>query len=406
MVTTTPTLTDKIVQQEHDHLVQTYKRAPFVLAHGQGVTLYDTEGRSYTDWAAGIAVNALGYGDPELTQAIQQGANGLIHVSNLYLTAPQVELAAMLCEKSFADRVFFTNSGTEANEGAIKFARKVAYNQGLTEKVEIVGFTEAFHGRTMGSLALTPRDKYQKPFVPLMPGVVIAEYNNIESTRAAIGPNTAAVIIEPVQGEGGIHATTPEFLRALRDLCDQYGALLVFDEIQCGMGRTGTLWAYEQSGVTPDIMTIAKPLAGGLPVGAILATEKVASALQPGDHGSTFAGGPLVTGAAKVVLNRVSQPDFLARVNEVGTYLKERLEEINSPLVKAVRGKGLMIGMELTVDTTNIINKGYEHGLIMVNAGANVLRFVPPLTIEKRHVDELVEKLTAILAEPQGASHA
>jgi predicted acetylornithine/succinylornithine family transaminase len=406
MVTTNQTLTDQIFQQEHDHLVQTYKRAPFVLAGGQGVTLYDTEGRSYTDWAAGIAVNALGYGDPELTQAIQQGAAGLIHVSNLYLTTPQVELATMLCEKSFADRVFFTNSGTEANEGAIKFARKVAYNQGLTDKVEIVGFTDAFHGRTMGSLALTPRDKYQKPFAPLMPGAVIAEYNNIGSAKAAIGPNTAAVIVEPVQGEGGLHAATPEFLRTLRDLCDQHGALLIFDEIQCGMGRTGTLWAYEQVGVTPDIMTVAKPLAGGLPIGAILATEKVASALQHGDHGSTFAGGPLVTGAAKVVLQRVSQPEFLAHVQEVGAYLKERLEEINSPLVKGVRGKGLMLGLELTIDTTPIISAGYQQGLILVNAGTNVLRFVPPLIIEKQHVDELVEKLTVMLAEVQGASHA
>ncbi len=406
MLTTPHTLTDEIIQQEHDHLVQTYKRAPFVLVHGQGMTLYDTEGRSYTDWAAGIAVNALGYGDPELTQAIQQAASGLIHVSNLYLTAPQVELAVMLCEKSFADRVFFTNSGTEANEGAIKFARKVAYNQGLTDKVEIAGFTDAFHGRTMGSLALTPRDKYQKPFAPLMPGAVIAEYNNIESVKAAINPNTAAVIVEPVQGEGGIHEATPEFLRALRDLCDQYGALLIFDEIQCGMGRTGTLWAYEQTGVIPDIMTVAKPLAGGLPIGAILTTEKVASALQPGDHGSTFAGGPLITSAAKVVLQRVSQPEFLAHVQEVGAYLKERLEEINSPLVKAVRGKGLMVGLELTVDTTPIISAGYKYGLIMVNAGTNVLRFVPPLIVEKQHVDELLEKLTAILTEIEENGHA
>jgi len=403
---TTADRTHSIIQQEHEYLVQTYKRAPFVLESGEGVTLYDTEGRAYTDWVAGIAVNALGYGDPELTQTIQQAASGLIHVSNLYLTAPQVELAAMLCEKSFADRVFFANTGTEANEGAIKFARKYAYNQGLTDKVEIVGFTDAFHGRTMGSLALTPRDKYQKPFVPLMPGAVIAEYNNIESAKAAIGANTAAVIIEPVQGEGGINVATPEFLRTLRQLCDQHGALLIYDEIQCGMGRTGTLWAYEQTGVIPDIMTIAKPLAGGLPIGAILVTEKVASALQPGDHGTTFAGGPLVTSAAKVVLRRVSQPEFLAHVSEVGAYLKERLEEINSPLIKAVRGKGLMVGLELTVDTTPIISAGYERGLIMVNAGANVLRFVPPLVVEKKHVDELVEKLTSILADIQESSHA
>jgi acetylornithine/N-succinyldiaminopimelate aminotransferase len=401
-----PTRTDQIIQEEHDHLVQTYKRAPFVLVHGEGVTLYDTEGRSYTDWVAGIAVNALGYGDPELTHTIQQAASGLIHVSNLYLTAPQVELAALLCEKSFADRVFFTNSGTEANEGAIKFARKFAYNQGLTAKVDIVAFTDAFHGRTMGALALTPRDRYQKPFAPLMPGAVIAEYNNIESAAAAIGPNTAAVIVEPVQGEGGVHEATPGFLAALRELTDRHGALLIFDEIQCGMGRTGTLWAYEQTGIVPDIMTVAKPLAGGLPIGAILTTDRVASALQPGDHGSTFAGGPLVTSAAKVVLRRVSQPQFLTHVQAVGVYLKERLEEINSPLIKAVRGRGLIVGLELTIDTAPIIAAGYTNGLILINAGTNVLRFVPPLIIEMQHVDELVGKLTAILSELKGANNA
>ncbi|MBZ0276107.1 MAG: acetylornithine transaminase, partial [Anaerolineae bacterium] len=296
-MSTSPTLTDQILQYEGDHIAQTYKRAPFVLAHGEGVTLFDTEGNAYLDWVAGIAVNALGYSDPELTQAMQQGAAGLIHVSNLFHTAPQAELARMLVEKTpFADRVFFANSGTEANEGAIKFARKVAYENGHVDKTEFICFSGAFHGRTMGSLALTPRDKYQKPFLPLMPGAQVAEFNNLESVRALISDRTAAVMIEPVQGEGGIHPATPEFMRGLRALCDQYGALLIFDEVQCGMGRTGTLWAHEATGVTPDIMTLAKPLAGGLPIGAILMTERVASAMHPGEHGTTFAGGPFVTG--------------------------------------------------------------------------------------------------------------
>ncbi|MBI5669596.1 MAG: aspartate aminotransferase family protein [Chloroflexi bacterium] len=370
-----------------------------MLMHGEGVHLFDADGKAYLDWVAGIAVNALGYGDAELTHAIQRAANnGLIHTSNLYYTAPQVELARLLVEKTtFADRVFFTNSGTEANEGAIKFARKVAYEKGLKDKVEIVCFSGAFHGRTMGSLALTPREKYQKPFQPLMPGVVVAEYNNLDSAKAAVSNRTAAVMIEPVQGEGGIYAASDEFLRGLRELCDQYDALLIYDEVQCGMGRTGTLWAYEPSGVAPDMLTAAKPLAGGLPIGAILMTEAVASAMHPGEHGTTFAGGPLVTAAAQVVLNRVSQPEFLAHVREVGAYLMERLAEINSPLIKEVRGRGLMVGLELTIDVSKVVEAGYEHGLILVNAGTNVIRFVPPLIVEKQHVDELIEKLTAIL---------
>lgn len=400
----TTTLTDQVIQQEHDHVLQTYKRAPFVIVHGEGVTLYDTEGNAYLDWVAGIAVNALGYGDAELTQALQKAATGLIHVSNLYLTAPQAELATMLCEKSFADRVCFANSGSEANEAAVKFARKVAYEKGLTDKTEIVCFTHAFHGRTTGALALTPKEKYQTGFKPLLPNVIVAEFNDLDSAKAVIGEKTAGVIVEPIQGEGGIQPATPEFLRGLRTLCDQYGAMLIFDEVQCGMGRTGKLWAHEHVGVTPDIMTIAKPLAGGLPIGAVLMKQAVADAIHFGEHGSTFAGGPLITSAAKVVLNRVSQPEFLEHVAEVGEYLKDRLSEINSPLVKEVRGTGLMIGFELTVDVNPIIEEGYQQGLIMVNAGTNVIRFVPPLIVDKKHVDTLIEKLTAILANQQGAN--
>jgi acetylornithine/N-succinyldiaminopimelate aminotransferase len=392
-------LTEHIIGLEQDNIVQSYKRPPFVLVGGEGATVYDAEGKAYLDWVAGIAVNALGYGDAGLTQTIQNAAAGLLHTSNLYHTAPGAELAAKLVELSFADRVFFSNSGTEANEGAIKFARKAAYDTGNPDKIEIVTFNNAFHGRTMGSLALTPKEKYQKAFKPLMPGAVLAEYNDIASAEALIGPNTAAVFVEPVQGEGGIHVATPEFLRALRQLCDKYNAVLIFDEIQCGMGRTGTLWAHEQSGVTPDIMTLAKPLAGGLPIGAILVTEAVASHIHPGDHGSTFAGGPFITGVAKYVLERVSDPQFLEHVNEVGTYLKERLEEINSPLIKEVRGRGLMVGTEFTVDVSPIVEAGYQNGLLLVNAGTNVLRFVPPLVVEKQHVDVLVEKLTAILGK-------
>ncbi len=392
-------LQQNIIAQENAHIVQTYKRPDFVLERGEGVTVYDTDGKAYLDWVAGIAVNALGYSDPELTRVIQDAATGLLHTSNLYYTAPQAELAAALCAKSFADRVFFTNSGTEATEGAIKFARKAAYDSGAPAKFEIVTFTSAFHGRSMGSLSITPKEKYQKPFMPMLQGAQVAEFNNIDSARALINDHTAAVFIEPVQGEGGIYAATPEFLRALRDLCDQHNALLIFDEVQCGMGRTGTLWAHEFSGVTPDIMTLAKPLAGGLPVGAILTTEAVAAHLHPGDHGSTFGGGPFITKVAGYVLDRVSQPAFLAHVQEVGDYLIERLSEINSPLIKEVRGRGLMVGVELTIDPTPLVEAGYQNGLLLVTAGVNTIRLVPPLIVEKQHVDTLVERLTLMLAE-------
>lgn len=399
-MTTTKTMSDQIIQDEQNFIAQTYKRAPFVLVHGEGVTLYDSAGNAYTDWVAGIAVNALGYGDKGLESAITgRLAHGMLHVSNLYHTAPQTELARQLVENSFANKVFFCNSGTEAVEGAIKFARKVQYKKGLEGKYEVVSFTGAFHGRTMGSLALTPREKYQTPFKPLMPGAVVAEFNNIESVKAAIGTDTAAVIVEPIQGEGGVNVATKAFLQMLRNLCNEHGALLVFDEIQCGVGRTGTLWAYEQTGVTPDLMTLAKPLAGGLPIGAVLMTDEVASALEAGDHGTTFAGGPLVTGVATEVLGRISEPEFLAHVTEVGEYLHERLEEINSPFIKEVRGIGLIQALELTIEAAPVIQAGYKQGLIMVNAGANVLRFVPPLVIKKEHVDQLVEKLTKILAQ-------
>lgn len=395
-------LTDQIIDAESRYIAPTYKRPPFVLVHGEGMMLYDSEGNAYQDWVAGIAVNALGYGDKDIQEAItRQMSNGILHLSNLYHTAPHVQLAQTLCESSFADRVFFCNSGAEANEGAIKFARKVAYEKGLKDKTEIVSFTNGFHGRTMGALAVTPREKYQAPFRPMMPGAVTAEFNNIESAKNAIGPNTAAVIVEPVQGEGGVYVATQEFLQTLRDLCSQHDAILIFDEVQCGVGRTGRLWAYEHYNVLPDMLTAAKPLAGGLPIGAILMTETVASALKPGDHGSTFAGGLVVTAAAKAVIEKINQPEFLEHVTEVGEYLLERLSEINSPLVKEVRGKGLIAAMELTVESAPLIEAGYRHGLILVNAGPNVLRFVPPLIAEKSHVDTLIEKLETILAESQ-----
>lgn len=380
------------------HIAQTYKRTDFVLARGEGAYLYDTDGKRYTDWVAGIAVNALGYSDPSMIETIQKAATGLLHTSNLYYSEPAIRLAAAICEKSFADKVFFTNSGAEANEGALKFARKYHYEHGDHARQEIVCFTNAFHGRTVGALSITPKEKYQKPFAPLMPGVVVATYNDLASAEAAISERTVAVILEPVQGEGGINPASNEFLQGVRRLCDERGALLIFDQVQCGMGRTGTLWSNEPSGVMPDIQCLAKALGGGMPIGAILLTEAVASAMHPGEHGSTYAGGPFITSVAGYVFDRISQPGFLAHVKETGDYLKERLSEINSPLIKEVRGRGLMVGLELTTDVSPIIEAGYDHGLLLVNAGPNVVRFVPPLIVEKAHVDELADKLTTILA--------
>ncbi len=392
-------VTEETIHLEQNYVVQTYARPPFVLARGEGMTLYDTAGRAYKDWVAGIAVNALGYGDAGIAQAIQDALNsGIIHLSNLYHSAPHARLAKHLVEKSFADRVFFCNSGTEANEGAIKFARRTAYNQGAAHKVQLVTFSDAFHGRTLGSLSLTPKEKYQKPFHPLLPHVLVGEYNSVASAERLITEDTCAVILEPIQGEGGIHPATPEFLQAVRALCDQHGAVLIFDEVQCGMGRTGTLWAHEAAGVTPDIMTIAKPLAAGLPIGAILTTQHIADQLHVGDHGTTFGGGLLVTSVAQHVLERVSQPEFLAHVREVGAYLQERLAELNSPLVKEVRGRGLMVGLELTEPVDRFVKAGYQYGLLLVNAGTHVIRLVPPLIAEKHDVDDLVDKLAQMLA--------
>ncbi|MEO0564639.1 MAG: aspartate aminotransferase family protein [Chloroflexota bacterium] len=396
MVSTSKAQTQNIIDGEAEVIVNTYTRPPFMLVDGKGVMLYDEDGNEYIDFVAGIAVNALGYQDPELVEVMQRAATGLVHVSNLYHTAPHVELARLLTEKSFADRVYFCNSGAEAIEGAVKFARKVAYANGDDARGGLVGFTRGFHGRTMGALALTAREKYQKPFRPLMPGVVRAEYNDLDSAAQAITNETAAVVVEPVQGEGGIHPASGEFLRGLRVLCDDHGALLIFDQIQCGLGRTGDLWSHSFSGIEPDMIALAKSLGGGLPIGAVLVNDKVASALKPGDHGSTFAAGPMVTQAAQVVVKRVSDPAMLQHVTEMGEYLRAQLCTIPSPNIVEVRGRGLMSAMELNVEAGPIIEAAYDHGLLIVNAGPNTLRFVPPLIIEKTHIDTMIEQLTVV----------
>jgi len=392
--------TQEVIQNEESYVLGVYSRPPFVLARGQGSTVYDSEGKAYLDCVAGIAVNVLGYGDPGVNQAITEAAqSGLLHVSNLYHTEPHARLAKQLCETSFADKVHFSLTGADANEGAFKFARRYAREHGHEDKFEILAFSNAFHGRLFGSLAATPREKYQQPFLPLMPGVRFAEFNDLASAQAAMSDKVCAIIVEPVQGEGGVYPATPEFLQGLRDLADQHDALLIFDEVQCGLGRTGTLWAHQGYGIEPDILTVAKPLAAGLPIGAILMRQKVADAMHKGDHASTFAGNPFTTHVANYVVGKVRQPEFLADVQEKGTYLMELLSELNSPHVVEIRGKGLIVGVELDIEAGPIVSKGYERGILLVSAGANVVRFVPPLTIAREELATAVSILGDILRE-------
>ncbi|KAM7269800.1 hypothetical protein ACFE04_025297 [Oxalis oulophora] len=397
-------LSKEVIETEGKVIVGTYGRTPVVLKSGKGCKLYDVEGQEYLDMGSGIAVNALGHSDPDWVQAVVDQVNTLTHVSNIYYSLPQVELAKQLVATSFANRVFFTNSGTEANEAAIKFARKFQrhFNPDTEEPAyEFISFTNSFHGRTMGALALTSKEHYRTPFQPVMPGVTFVEYGNIQATKEAIQrAKIAAVFVEPIQGEGGIHSATKEFLQFLRSACDEAGALLVFDEVQCGLGRSGYLWAHEAYGIFPDIMTLAKPLAGGLPIGAVLVTEKVNSAINYGDHGSTFAGGPLVCNAALSVLNKISQPSFLASVSKKGQYLKEILQQKlgGNRHVKEIRGVGLIIGIELDVSASPLVDECRKCGVLVLTAGkGNVVRLVPPLIVTDEELSFAAEVLLKAL---------
>nr|AZL41242.1 mitochondrion N-acetylornithine aminotransferase [Ceanothus thyrsiflorus] len=390
----------EVIEAEAKVLVGTYARAPVVLESGKGCKLYDVEGREYLDLSSGIAVNALGHGDEDWLRAVIEQANTLTHVSNMYYSLPQVKLATRLVASSFADRVFFSNSGTEANEAAIKFARKFQRHSHPNVKeqaTEFIAFSNCFHGRTMGALAMTSKEQYREPFEPVMPGVTFVEYGNIQATKELIGRGkTAAVFVEPIQGEGGIYSATKEFLQFLRAACDEAGALLVFDEVQCGLGRTGYLWAHEAYGVFPDIMTLAKPLAGGLPIGAVLVTERVASAIAHGDHGSTFAGSPLVCSAALAVLDKISKPDFLSSVSKKGLHFKYILQQKlgGNPHVKEIRGPGLIIGIELDVSASPLVDACRESGLLVLTAGkGNVVRIVPPLIITEEELSQAADIL-------------
>ncbi|HCU80108.1 MAG TPA: aspartate aminotransferase family protein [Chloroflexi bacterium] len=384
--------TKDVVDAEAKFVVSTYARPLPVFTHGKGTYLFDTTGKRYLDFTAGIAVTALGHSDKEWVEAVSRQAGKLTHVSNLYHTEPHVALAQQLTESSFADRVYFCNSGTEANEAAFKFARKWARTKHPTiAKTRIVAFEGSFHGRTTGALAATSKSKYRSPFEPLMPGIDFATLNDIESAQKVITKETCAVIVEPIQGEGGVNPASNDFLSELRELCNKSNALLIFDEVQCGLARTGMLWAYQNSDIKPDIMTLAKPLAGGLPIGATLVTEDVAQTINPGDHGSTFAAGPLVCKAAQVVFNRISQPDFIANVANVGKYLTQRLLQLEPQQLVEIRGSGLLIGAEFSCPIDPLIKTASKQGLLLISAGENVLRLCPPLIVTKEQVDEAIE---------------
>ncbi|MBC7234840.1 MAG: aspartate aminotransferase family protein [Chloroflexi bacterium] len=386
--------TQEIKELDERYVLHTYGRAPLVLERGEGMYVYDTEGKAYLDFVSGIAVNALGYGDPDVLRAINEQAARLVHVSNLYYTIPQAQLAKMLVEASFADKVYFSNSGTESVEAAIKFARKWAKTRHGADKVDFISFTGAFHGRTMGSLALTPRPHYQDPFRPLMPGAKLAIYNNLSSVEALIDENTCAIIVEPLQGEGGVYAAEPAFLKGLRALCTKHDVLLIFDEVQCGLGRTGTLWAHEQYGVTPDIMTLAKPLGGGLPIGATLVTQAVADTIEPGDHAGTFAANPVICAAAQVVFRKISNPAFLEHVRMIGSYIQEGLLDLQGKheVITEVRGRGAIWGLETSLsDVGPVVDACCERGLLTLKAGPQVLRLLPPLIVDRPDVDKAME---------------
>lgn len=390
------------INQAENSLLHVYNRFSLVLDKGDGVYLYDTDGRQYLDFAAGIAVMAFGYNNREYNDALKAQIDKLIHTSNLYYNVPIATAAEALKRVSGMDRIFFTNSGAEAVEGAIKAAKKYAYARDGHGGHEIIAMNHSFHGRTIGALSVTGNEHYREPFEPLLPGVKYADFNDLESVKAQISDKTCAIIFETIQGEGGIYPASEEFLRGVRALCDEKDILLILDEIQCGMGRTGHMFAWQGYGVKPDIMTSAKALGCGVPVGAFLMTEKVAkNSLVPGDHGTTYGGNPFVGAAVTKVIEMMERDRITDHVQEIGAYLSEKLDELveTYDCLTAHRGVGLIQGVECSGKVGEVAAKALEHGLIVITAGSNVLRFVPPLVIEKSHVDEMIGKLSACLDE-------
>lgn len=381
-------------------LYKVYNRFPVVFDHGEGVKLYDTDGQEYLDFGAGIAVMGLGYSCDEVKNAVKEQMGKLPHISNLFYNEPAISAGEKLLAVSQMDKVFFTNSGTEAIEGALKIAKRYAYNKGMAPDYEIIAMKHSFHGRSLGALSLTGNDHYQEPFAPLIPNIRFAEFNNLDSVKALFSDKTCAVIMETIQGEGGIYPATEEFIKGVRALCDEHDALLMLDEIQCGMGRSGAMFAWQDYGVKPDVMTTAKALGNGTPVGAFLACGKAATAMVPGDHGTTYGGNPLVCAAANAVLDVFKEKNIVGHVKEVGAYLYEKLEElvVEYDCVIAHRGKGLIQGLEFNSAVGPVVtNALLEQHLVLISAGANIIRFVPPLVIEQADVDEMVVRLKAAI---------
>ena len=391
-----------LMERSESRILHTYNRYKVVLDHGEGVYLYDIERKKYLDFAAGIAVQALGYGNEEYNNALKNQIDKLLHTSNLYYNQPIAEAAEKLCAVSGLERAFFTNSGAEAIEGAIKSAKKYAYEKDGCTDHEIIAMEHSFHGRTLGALSVTGNAHYREPFEPL-PGIVkFAEFNNLESVKALVNKKTCAIIMETVQGEGGIYPAEKEFLAGVKKICEENDILLILDEIQCGMGRTGAMFAWQNYGIKPDIMTCAKALGCGVPVGAFVMTQKVADgSLKPGDHGTTYGGNPFVGAAVSKVFDIFEEKNLVEHVKEISVYLEEQLDKLveEYSFVTARRGMGLMQGLELTIPVVEVSTKALEYGLIVITAGSNVLRFVPPLVIEKEHVDEMIEKLKKVFGE-------
>ena len=390
-----------LINDSDNYLFSTYKRYPIVLIRGEGSRVWDQDGKEYLDFVSGIAVCNLGHCHPKIVDAITKQARTLIHVSNLYHIKPQIELARLLVESSFADKVFFCNSGAEANEGAIKLARKYMRDTYGKERSEIIVMDNSFHGRTLATLTATGQEKFKAGFDPLMPGFKHVPFNDIEAVSQAVTDKTGAILVEPIQGEGGVNCPSDNYLPELRALCDEKKILLILDEVQVGMGRTGRLFAYEHYGITPDIMTLAKALAGGLPIGALLARKEVAASFTPGTHASTFGGNPLVTAAAIASLTTINNSSFLDHCRTMGNYLMDQLNRLKkkNPSVREVRGKGLLVGMELDQPAADIVDKCLEKGLLINCVQEKVLRFLPPLTITKKEIDQAVSTLEEVLSQ-------
>ncbi len=391
--------TVSIMQMADEHIIHTYNRYPIVLDHGDGVYLYDTEGKKYLDFGAGIAVYAFGYNNREFNDALKVQLDKLIHTSNYFYNEPMAEAAKRLTQAAGMDKVFFTNSGTESIEGALKLAKKFGFERDGRTDHEIIAMGQSFHGRSMGALALTGNRHYQEAFGPMIPGIRFAEYNDLESVKGQVNDRTIAVILETVQGEGGIYPAEPEFIEGIRKLCDEKGMLMILDEIQCGLCRTGSLYAFMQYGVTPDVVTTAKALGQGVPVGAFMARGPAADVLVPGDHGSTYGGNPFAAAAVCKTLDMIESRKLTDHVNEITPVFEAALDELVSKydFVTGRRGKGLMQGIVVTVPPADIIRKALEAGLILFSAGSDVVRFVPPLVITEEHVSEMKEKLSGVL---------